>query len=98
MVDLRLIPLRNRTFHIDNELTADIFRDIQGYLGYFRIKDDLNGTAAVTQIDENQSAQIASSLNPAGQMDRFVYAFPYYFGYKYSCHYYSSRYFTSSSS
>src|SRR5699024_1104855 len=75
MVDPRLTPLRNRTFHIYNEFTADIFCDIQSFLGYFRIKNDLNGTAAVTQIDENQSAQIASSLNPAGQMDRFVYAF-----------------------
>jgi hypothetical protein len=36
---------------------------------FFRAKDNLRQTSAISQIDENDSAMIARDMHPAGQRD-----------------------------
>jgi hypothetical protein len=37
------------------------------------IEDDLRDAKSISQIDENQAAQVSASIDPSGQLDRLSF-------------------------
>ncbi len=60
-------PRGDLALHLDHELVADPARDVVR-LGRVRaIDDDLGDPVAVAQVQEDQLAVVAASMDPAGE-------------------------------
>ncbi len=59
----------------DNVLAADAVGFAVGFRVPIRIEGQLDDSLAVTQVDENQAAVVATALNPAHKANVFAYIF-----------------------
>ena len=55
--------------HRDDELAAQLARQLEGGLPVLRIEDYLDDAAAVAQVDEDEAAVIAARVHPAHDGD-----------------------------
>ena len=71
-VDGVLITQTYITNYLDNIFVTDVFGSFEAAACAFGIGNNLHDTAAVTQIDKNQSAVVTSFSNPAAQYNLFA--------------------------
>ena len=62
-------PRPHRAGHLDHPLATEPL-GLGEDLGRVRIEDDLQQAVAVAQVDENDAAVVATTMDPAGHFDR----------------------------
>ena len=66
-VDGFFITQTNITNYLDNILVTDVFGSFEAAACTVRVSNNLHNTAAVTQVNKNQSAMVTAFCNPAAQ-------------------------------